>query len=163
MYKKLFNFKLIAAIFYLILITIILFLLFSYIDLKDLMNIDFIKTNKDIIFKYRDENFLLIFIITVIVIIIWNFCLGFGTPMALAAGFIYGKWIGTLAVLLGNTFGATIIYILAKTFFSEIIQKKLSQKFSKFLIFFRKNELLYFWSIYNINCNIWNSIISFNL
>ena len=74
MYKKLFNFKLIAAITYLILITIILFFLFSYIDLKDLMNIDFIKTNKDIIFKYRDENFLLMFIITVIVIIIWNFC-----------------------------------------------------------------------------------------
>ena len=71
-------------------------------------------------------------------------CLGFGTPIALAAGFIYGKWVGTLVVLLGNTFGATIIYLLAKTFFSETIQKKLGQKFSKFINFFRKNELLYF-------------------
>ena len=144
MYKKLLNFKLVAVIIYLILITAILYFLFSYVDLKDLMSIDFIKSNKDIIFKYRDENFLLFFIISIFIIIIWNLCLGFGTPIALAAGFIYGKWVGTLVVLLGNTFGATIIYLLAKTFFSETIQKKLSQKFSKFINFFRKNELLYF-------------------
>ena len=57
MYKKLLNFKSVIVIIYLILITAILYFLFSYVDLKDLMSIDFIKSNKDIIFKYRDENF----------------------------------------------------------------------------------------------------------
>ena len=144
MNKKLLNIKLIVGIVYLILIATILFFLFSFIDLKDLMNFEFVKSNKDIIFKYKNENFLLLIIISIIIVIIWNFCLGVGTPIALASGFIFGKWVGTLIVILGNTLGATLIYLLAKTFFSKIIQEKFGKKFSKFIIFFNKNELLYF-------------------
>ena len=144
MNKKLTNKKIILGIIYLSLILAVLYLLLSYIDFKDLTNIDFIKSNKDIIFKYKNENFLLLLIISIVIVIFWNFCLGFGTPTALAAGFIFGKWAGTLVILLGNTIGATIIYLIAKNFFSEFVQEKLGKRFSKFINFFRKNELLYF-------------------
>ena len=144
MNKKLTNIKIIFGVIYLSLILTVLYFLFSYIDFEDLTNIEFIKSNKDIIFKYKNENFLLLLIISIAIVIFWNFCLGFGTPTALAAGFIFGKWIGTLVMLLGNTIGATIIYLIARKFFSELIQKKLGKKFSKFINFFKKNELLYF-------------------
>jgi uncharacterized membrane protein YdjX (TVP38/TMEM64 family) len=144
MNKKLTNTKIIFGVIYLSLILTALYFLFSYIDFKDLTNIEFIRSNKDIIYKYKNENFLLLLIISIVIVIFWNFCLGFGTPTALAAGFIFGKWIGTLVMLLGNTIGATIIYLIARKFFSELIQKKLGKKFSKFINFFKKNELLYF-------------------
>jgi len=144
MNKKLTNAKIIFGIIYLSLILTVLYFLFSYVDFKDLTNIEFIKTNKDIIFKYKNENFLLLLIISIVIVIFWNFCLGFGTPTALASGFIFGKWVGTLVMLLGNTIGATIIYLIARKFFSELVRKKLDKKFSKLINFFKKNELLYF-------------------
>jgi uncharacterized membrane protein YdjX (TVP38/TMEM64 family) len=62
----------------------------------------------------------------------------------LVIGFIFGKWLGTLILLFGNTLGGVLLYLLAKTFFSELIRKKFVTKFSKFIEFFNKNEMVYF-------------------
>ena len=62
----------------------------------------------------------------------------------LVIGFIFGKWLGTIILVFGNTLGAVLLYLLAKTFFSELIEKKFSEKFSKFTKFFNKNEIIYF-------------------
>ena len=129
---------------YLLILFFFLFFLFSYIDLSDLTNYEFLRANKDSVFKYKNENFILFSIIFLVGIIFWNLLLGVGSPTALLGGFIFGKWFGTLIVVLGNTVGATLLYFLAKTFFSQFIQDKLRNKFSKFIKFINKNELLYF-------------------
>ena len=50
--------KLTIATVYLSLLFIGLYFLFSAIDLKDLTSYDFIRSNKDIILQYKEENFL---------------------------------------------------------------------------------------------------------
>ena len=62
----------------------------------------------------------------------------------LVIGFIFGKWLGTLILVFGNTLGGFLLYRLAKTFFSDLIEKKFKTKFSKFIGFFNKNETIYF-------------------
>ena len=62
----------------------------------------------------------------------------------LIIGFIFGKWLGTLILIFGNTTGGFLLYCLAKTFFSDLIEKKFKTKFSKFIDFFNKNETIYF-------------------
>ena len=52
------NPKLILGIAYLVIISTGLYFLFSVVDLKDLLSYEFIKSNKDIILKYKNENFL---------------------------------------------------------------------------------------------------------
>jgi len=52
------NPKLILGIAYLVIISTGLYFLFSVVDLKDLLSYEFIKSNKDIILKYKSENFL---------------------------------------------------------------------------------------------------------
>ncbi len=138
------NIKIIFGFIYLIIILVILYFLFSYIDLDDLTNYEILKENKDTIFKYKNENFLLFYFIFFVGIIFWNLILGIGSIPAIIGGFIFGKWWGTIILILGNTIGATLFYFLAKTFFSEFIEYHLSKKFSKFIIFIKKNELLYF-------------------
>ena len=141
--KKL-NFKLIVAAAYLSILITGLYYLFSVIDLKDLNDYEFYKSNQDLIYNFKEENFLFFAIIFFIVTVIWNLFLGMGTPAAIAGGFIFGKWLGTFLVVSANTVGAALIYLLARSFLKEFIEKKFSLKFSKFIFFFNKNDLLYF-------------------
>ena len=140
------NLKLIIAFVYISILTVGLFFLFSAIDIKDLMSYEFIKSNKDIILKYKNENFLFLTVIFFIFCIIWILLLGFAMPLLIFAGFVFGKWWGITIALTATTIGATLLYILVGFFFRETIKNKLAPKFSKLRDFFNKNDILYFTS-----------------
>ena len=140
------NLKLILGITYLVIILFGLYFLFSVVDIKNLMSYDFIKLNKDIILKYKNENFLFLTIIFFIFSIVWVLLLGFAMPLLIFSGFVFGKWWGILIVLTSTTIGATLLYMLVGLFFREAIKEKLAPKFSKLKEFFIKNDILYFMS-----------------
>ena len=50
--------KLTLGVTYLALISIVLYFLFSLIDIKDLMSYEFIRVNREIILDYKNKNFL---------------------------------------------------------------------------------------------------------
>jgi len=140
------NLKLILGITYLVIISIGLYLLFSVVDIKDLTSYEFIRSNKDVILKYKTENFLLLTVIFFIFCIIWTLLLGFAMPLLIFSGFVFGKWWGILIALVATTIGATLLYLLVGFFFREMIEEKLAPKFSKLRQFFIKNDILYFMS-----------------
>ena len=140
------NLKLIIGVAYLSLISIGLYFLFSVIDIKDLMSYEFIKQNKDIILKYKNENFLLLTSFFFIFSIVWVLLLGFVMPLLIFSGFVFGKWWGIAIVLTSTTIGSTLLYLLAGFFFREAIKNKLAPRFSKLRNFFIKNDILYFTS-----------------
>ena len=138
------NFKIYFGVVYLIVLFIAVYFLFSTFDLKDLGSYEFIKENRGAILKYKDNNIFLLTIIFFIITIFLNLLL---CPMLLPTliiGFIFGKWLGTLILIFGNTIGGFLLYRLAKAFFSNLIEKKFKTKFSKFIYFFNKNETIYF-------------------
>jgi len=143
---NLLNPKLILGAIYLSLISIGLYFLFSFIDIKDLSSYEFIRENKNIIINYKEQNFLLLASIFFIFSIIWVLLLGFITPLLLFAGFVFGKWWGIIFVLTSTSIGAILLYILVGFFFREPIKNKLAPKFSKLKEFFIKNDILYFTS-----------------
>ena len=138
------NLKLILGITYLVIILFGLYFLFSVVDIKNLMSYDFIKLNKDIILKYKNENFLFLTLVFFIFSTLWVLFLGFAMPLLIFAGFVFGKWWGILLVLTSTTIGAALLYLLAGLFFRDTIQEKFASKFSKLKKFFNKNELVYF-------------------
>ncbi len=140
------NIKLIIGAVYISIILVGLFFLFSFIEVKDLMSYEFIKENKDIILKYKNENFLLLTLIFFIFSIVWVLALGFALPLLLFSGFVFGKWWGIIIVLSATTIGAALLYILVGFFFRETIISTLAPKFSKLREFFIKNDILYFTS-----------------
>tara|TARA_B100000029_G_C17548658_1_gene949350 strand:+ start:305 stop:1030 length:726 start_codon:yes stop_codon:yes gene_type:complete len=139
-----FSFKLILATIYLAVILIGLYFLFSVVDLKDLTSYGFIRSNKNVILHYKNENFLFLTIIFFIFSVIWILLLGFATPLLLFSGFVFGLWWGIIIVLIATTVGASLLYILVGFFFRDLIKEKLAPKFLKLKEFFRKNDVLYF-------------------
>ncbi len=138
------NLKILLGAIYLLILFIGLFFLFSSVNIKDLTSYDFIRTNKDLILEYKEKNFLFLTIVFFIFCIIWVLFLGFAMPLLVFGGFVFGKWWGILIVLTGTSLGATLLYILAGTFFKDFIEEKLAPKFSRLRDSFNKNGTLYF-------------------
>ena len=106
------NLKFFLGITYLRIIKIGLYFLFSAVDIKDLMSYEFIRSNKDVILQYKNENFLFLTIIFFIFCIIWVLLLGFAMPLLIFSGFVFGKWWGIIIVLTSTTIAATLLYLL---------------------------------------------------
>ena len=140
------NLKLVIGAIYLIIIIVGLYFLFSAVDIKDLMSYEFIRSNKDIILKYKNENFLYLTVVFFIFCVVWVLLLGFAMPLLFFAGFVFGKWWGILITLTSTTLGATLLYVLVGYFFRDMIEEKLAPKFSKLREFFNKNDIVYFMS-----------------
>ena len=76
--------------------------------------------------------------------ILWVFpFLGFGSPVALLGGFILGKWLGLIIVVLGLSIGATFLYIFGNFFLKELIRQKFLDKFQNLEIKFKQSEFIY--------------------
>ena len=63
--------------------------------------------------------------------------------MALIGGFIFGKWIGTLIVVLGLSIGATFLYVFGNYFIKDLIREKFLNRFKTLEIKFKKSEFTF--------------------
>ncbi len=136
--------KTIIGLSYLILVCLFLYFFFSKFSLQDFTSYDFIKQNRSYFFELKNSNLFLISIIFLLLTILWVFpFLGFGSPVALFGGFIFGKWIGTLIVVLGLSIGATFLYIFGNYFLKNIIREKFLKKYQSLKIKFKKSEFIY--------------------
>ena len=139
--------KLFVGIFYLIFIFIFLYYFFSKFSLQEIKSFtsyDFIKNNRDYFFELKNSNLLIISILFIIFSILWVFpFLGFGSPIALLGGFLFGPWLGTAVVVLGLSIGATFLYSFGNYFLKDLIREKFLNKYKQLEIKFKKSELFY--------------------
>ena len=136
--------KIIIGIIYLILLFIFLYIFFSKFTLEEITTYRFIQTNMEYLISIKQTNIVLLSSIFVIFTIIWVLLLGFGSPILLAAGFIFGKWLGVLLSVGGLSIGAIILYVFAGYFFKDLIIEKFLNRFKNLEIKFKKNEFTFF-------------------
>ena len=136
--------KLFIGLSYVILLLAFLFLFFSKFSFQEITSYDFIKENRSYFIDLKNSNLFLVFTIFLILTILWVFpFLGFGSPIAILGGFIFGKWIGTIVVVLGLSIGATFLYIFGNYFLKDLIRDKFLNKFKNLEIKFKNSEFLY--------------------
>ena len=135
--------KLFIGLFYIIAVGLFLYFIFTNFSLQEITSYEFIKNNRDYFFELRQSNLFLLGIIFILFSTLWVFAAGFGSPLALFAGFIFGKWFGLLFAVVGMTLGATLLYIFANFFLKEMIRDKFLNRFKKLEEKFRKSEFIY--------------------
>ena len=138
------NIKIIIGISYILIISIFLWFFFKNFSIQDFTSYDLIKSNRDILEVIKNNNIILSSLLFFIFTIIWVLLLGFGAPIFLVGGFIFGKWLGTLLVVFGLSTGATFLYMFANFFFKDIIQEKFASRFSNLTDKFKRNEFIFF-------------------
>ena len=135
--------KIFIGIFYIILVGVFLFLFFSNFTLQEITSYDFIKNNRDYFSELRKSNLILLSILFMLFTIVWVLAGGFGSPIALFAGFVFGKWLGVFIVAIGLAVGATFLYIFANYFLKDFIKEKFLNKFQNLEEKFKKSEFIY--------------------
>ena len=138
------KFKIYIGLFYVTVVGVFLYYLFSKFSLQELTSYEFIKNNIDYFSKLKKTNIFILSLFFLLFTILWVFpFLGFGSPVSLLAGFILGKWVGTITVVLGLSIGATFLYIFGNFFLKDFVREKFLNKFQNLDDKFKKSEFLY--------------------
>ena len=138
------KFKIYLGILYVLLISTFLYFFFNKFTLKELSSYEFIKNNVDYFSNLKDKNYYTLLLTFFLFVVFWVLLLGFGSPVALASGFIFGKWIGTIIIATSLSVGSLLLYLIANFFFRDLVQQKLGNRMVFLKDLFKKNEFLYF-------------------
>ena len=127
------NIKILIGLLYLVLLFIFLYLFFNKFSLEEVTNYNFIKSNSEYLVNFRESNLFLVSIAFIALGILWISVLqGFGSILILAAGFLFGAYLGTTIAVITLALGSSLTYIIANYFFKDLIKEKFTNKF-KFL------------------------------
>ena len=136
--------KIIIGLCYLTLVTFFLLMFFSKFSIDEITSYDFIRDNRLYFQELKNSNLFLVSIIFLIFTILWVFpFLGFGSPIALLGGFMFGKWLGTIIVVIGLSVGATFLYMFGNYFLKDLIREKFLDKYENLKRRFKKSEFYY--------------------
>ena len=136
--------KLFLGISYIINLFVFLYLIFSYVDVSRLDDFLYYKELQIDLEKTIGKNLYINLLSFFLFCVVWVSLLGFGSPLLLISGILFGKWIGTFISLLSISIGALILYSIASFFFKDLVYNLLEKRFSKYIYLFRKNEFNYF-------------------
>ena len=138
------NLKLFLAGIYIFCLVTVLYVVFSYLDFKDLTDYSFIKENSKQLIDLKNNNLPFFILVFFSFSVVWVLLLGFGSPIALIGGFIFGSWSGTIISVFSFTIGSSLLYKLSQYYFRDLIIKYLSNRIEKYKFFFKKNEFIYY-------------------
>ena len=136
--------KLFIGSLYLFVLSLFLYFFFSKFSFQEISSYDFLRDNRTYFIELKNSKLFFTLISFFIIIILWVFpFLGFGGPVALVGGFIFGKWIGTAVVVLGLSVGSIFLYSFGNYFLNDLIREKFLNKFKNLENKFKKSEFLY--------------------
>jgi len=141
MSKKL---KLFLGISYLLILFTFLYFVFLQIEISRLNDFSYYKELQVNIDSLIGDKLYINLLIFFFFSVAWVTLLGFGSPLLVISGILFGKWTGTFVSVISISVGALILYVIANFFFKNLISKLLEKKFSKYINLFKKNEFYYF-------------------
>jgi uncharacterized membrane protein YdjX (TVP38/TMEM64 family) len=121
---------------------------FFYFDLKQYLDFEVLKANRDSLLAYTDRHY-----VTAVVAFILLYCLqtAFSLPGAaiftVAGGFLFGSVVGTLYVNVAATAGATLAFLAARYLLRDWVERKFGDRLGPIQEGFAKNAFSYLFTL----------------
>ena len=138
------NLKIFLGVSYLIILFSFLYFIFTAIEISRLNDFNYYKELQADLDTFISTNIITNLIYFFIFAIIWVSLLGFGSPILIISGILFGQILGTLISVISISIGALILYSIGNFFFRDLIKSILEKKFERYIQLFQKNELFYF-------------------
>ena len=140
------NIKVLLGSIYLIILITFLYFLLSKFDTSRISDFFYYKEIQINLEEIIGKNLIINLILFSVFSVIWVVLLGFGSPLLILSGVLFGKWVGTIISTISISVGALSLYIIASYFFKDLVNQILKARFEKYLERFQKNELYYFFA-----------------
>ena len=111
------NLKIFLGISYLFILFAFLYLIFTSIEINRLNDFSYYKEVQTNLDNYISENILINLIYFFIFSVIWVSLLGFGSPILIISGVLFGQLIGTVISVISISVGALVLYSIGIFFF----------------------------------------------
>ena len=138
------NLKIFLGVSYLLILFFFLYFIYTAIEINRLDDFAYYKEIQTNLETYISKNIIINVIYFFIFAIIWVTLLGFGSPILIISGILFGKIIGTLVSVISISIGALLLYSIGNFFFRDLVKSILEKKFNKYIQLFQKNEFFYF-------------------
>tara|TARA_B100001173_G_scaffold261660_1_gene235284 strand:+ start:562 stop:1284 length:723 start_codon:yes stop_codon:yes gene_type:complete len=139
--EKVKNIKIWLGLAYIVFLGLFLYFLLTRIGLDELTSYNFLKSNSEILINFKNSNLVFSSIVFILFGIIWISVLqGFGSPLGLICGYIFGPYLGTLIFSFTFALGASITFIVANYFFKEFIKERIQNNFKNLNNKIKKNQ-----------------------
>ena len=108
------------------------------------LSLETIKANRDALLAFADRNFIAALAIAFVVYAgAIALSLPGGLVLSLTMGFIFGRWVGTVLVVVAATVGATLVFLAARYLFADWARKRLGSVGEKINAGFTENAFAY--------------------
>ena len=138
------NLKIFLGISYILLLFSFLYFIFTGIEISRLNDFVYYKELQTNLDAFISKNIVVNLIYFFVFSVVWVALLGFGSPILIISGILFGKWLGTLISVISISFGALLLYSIGNFFFRDLVKSILEKKFEKYIELFQKNEFYYF-------------------
>ena len=138
------NLKIFLGISYLFILISFLYFIFTNIEIGRLNDFTYYKELQSSLENFISANIINNLIYFFFFAIIWVALLGFGSPLLIISGILFGQIIGTLISVISISVGALALYSIGNFFFRDLVKSILEKKFEKYIKLFQKNEFYYF-------------------
>ena len=138
------NLKIFLGLTYLTILFSFLYVIFTAIEINRLNDFAYYKELQSNLDAFISNNILINLFYFFLFSIIWVVLLGFGSPILIISGILFGQLLGTLISVISISVGALILYLIGNFFFRDFVKSILEKKFEKYINLFQKNELFYF-------------------
>jgi uncharacterized membrane protein YdjX (TVP38/TMEM64 family) len=108
------------------------------------LTLETIQANRASLLRFTEEHFAMSLVIAFLVYAgAVAFSLPGGLILSLTMGFIFGRWVGTVLVVLAATLGATIVFLAARYIFADAARRRLGALGERINAGFTENAFSY--------------------
>lgn len=111
---------------------------------QNYLSLDTIRANRDALLSFADRHFVAALAIAFVIYAgATTLSLPGGLVLSLAMGFIFGRWVGTVLVVIAATVGATLVFLAARYLFADAARKRLGALGERINAGFTENAFSY--------------------
>lgn len=126
---------------------------------RDYLNLETLQAQRETLRAYVEQNYALALAGGMLIYILaTSFSIPGAIFLTLAMGFLFGRWIGGLAVIVAATIGATLVFLAARYLFADSVARLIGERGKKisdgfrddafnYLLFLRVVPLFPFWLV----------------
>jgi uncharacterized membrane protein YdjX (TVP38/TMEM64 family) len=108
------------------------------------LDLDAVKANRDALLEFTDHHFVAALAIGFLIYVgATAFSLPGGLVLSLTMGFIFGRWVGTVLVVIAATIGATLVFVAARYLFADAARRRMGALGAKIAAGFAENAFNY--------------------